>query len=149
MHLLSLLLSLLKTFGLWPAVCHELMHSFQYSNTFTLIIRVLFNFFLHDNLLSQIIALCLLPSIHHHLSGSSRNIYNIELGLFEELQKDIVIQLNPISQDKFIHLQLTTSLHRDSDLAPIKCNRIMQTLFILSGCDYISYVRSIGKNTFL
>ena len=82
------------------------------------------------------------------------DIYNIGLGLFEELSKDIVIQINPISKDnKFLHLQqLISCLHKDPDLAPVKddsINRIMQTLFISSGCDYISYVRSIGKNTFL
>ena len=82
------------------------------------------------------------------------DVYNIGLGLFEEIRKDIIVQVNPISQDnKYVQLaQLSEALKRDPDIASLnsEClNRVMQTLFIVTGCDYISYVKLIGKKTFL
>ncbi len=82
------------------------------------------------------------------------DIYNIGLGLIDEIACEVIIQLNPVAQEtKFLQLkQLTDSILKDPDMASIISehrNRIMQTLFIVSGCDYISWIRSIGKSTML
>ena len=48
--------------------------------------------------------------------------------------------------------ELLLSFQRDPDLASIpstKLGQIMQQLYIVTGCDYISYFAGIGKATFL
>ena len=82
------------------------------------------------------------------------DIYNIGIGIYEEIQKDIIVQINiPSKENKYLYMSnLTVALKSDPDLAmvnPEVLNRIMQTLYIATGCDYISYFKTIGKKTFL
>ena len=84
------------------------------------------------------------------------DIYNIGLSAFERLSnKDVYIQLNvPHSQTKmYLHLNnLIKALQLDPDLANLersKLPQLFQMLFIVSGCDYVSYFAGQGKTSFL
>ena len=65
------------------------------------------------------------------------------------------IQLNipDANEKKYINLyNLKTALSKDMDLSNLPQDKlclILQTLFICTGCDYISYFKSIGKVTIL
>ena len=52
----------------------------------------------------------------------------------------------------FVHLSsLINALNRDPDLSSVESSllpQIHQTLFVVTGCDYISFFRGIGKVTF-
>ena len=54
---------------------------------------------------------------------------------------------------KFVHLSaLNLALHTDPDLAALQSTeraQILQTLFVCTGCDYISFFSGLGKATFL
>ena len=64
---------------------------------------------------------------------------------------DVYVQLSPVNsiEIKLLHLNsLYTSLLNDHDLAsvsPLLRAKVIQTLFICSGCDYIWFFAGIGK----
>ena len=68
---------------------------------------------------------------------------------------DIIIQLSKSLNDniKLLHLNaLVNALATDPDLAGISHNmksQVLQSLFVCTGCDYISYFANIGKASFL
>ncbi len=77
-------------------------------------------------------------------SPPDTDIYNIGLSLLEMSlsNKSIVVQINvPHKEKKYLYLNsLLQKVRRDSDLASISTNtvgKILQTVFIVSGCDYI------------
>lgn len=82
------------------------------------------------------------------------DVYNIGLSLIQATDKECFVQVNmPHNADtKYIHLnKLINALSLDPDLACIPCNkltRILQMLYICSGCDYISYFYGYGKSAF-
>jgi len=101
---------------------------------------------------------------HHVTQTSARrilvyspdtDIYNIGLPLLVEIpHKEVIVQINvPHSlTNLYLHLNnLVTALQLDLDLAslprPALAN-IFQMLFIVSGCDYISYFAGLGKAAF-
>ena len=83
-------------------------------------------------------------------------LYNIGLGLVTQtLQKLYIIQLNvpQAAEKRYLLLNnLHTALLNDPDLASVRKDSIgvtMQTLFISTGCDFVSYFKSLGKATIL
>ena len=83
------------------------------------------------------------------------DIYHIGLPLQYGSRKDIIIQISPFNTNelKYLHLSaFVTVLQNDPDLSAIPPHlipQIFQTLFVASGCDYISFFSGIGKATFL
>ena len=76
----------------------------------------------------------------------------IALGLLAN--REIIVQINQsLYNDKYVSLNnLSHALRNDPDLAPvnIECiEKIMQTIYIVTGCDYISFFKFIGKKSFL
>ena len=59
----------------------------------------------------------------------------------------------PYSESRFLVLNnLRLALHEDPDLADIKrpaLTSVLQTVFVATGCDYVSFFARIGKATFL
>ena len=83
------------------------------------------------------------------------DIYHIGLPLEHGSEKNIVIQLSTFnSKDlKYLHLStFVTVLQNDPDLSAIPSQltpQVFQTIFVATGCDYISFFSGIGKATFL
>ena len=86
------------------------------------------------------------------------DVYHVGLVHMEKMPgKDIVVQLSRSLLDpakaKLLHLTaLVASLNGDPDLADIPmCNRpqALQSVFVSTGCDYVSYFAGIGKCSFL
>ena len=81
--------------------------------------------------------------------------YHIGLPLVPQSDKEVLVQINPINSKemKLVDLPaLHKALKHDPDLAglePAKISRILQTLFVCTGCDYISFFSGLGKATFL
>ena len=82
------------------------------------------------------------------------DIYHIGLPLSLE-NKQILTQVSPLKAKdvKLIDLQaLIKALRHDPDLvgvAPDSIPKIMQTLFVCTGCDYVSFFNGLGKGTFM
>ena len=83
------------------------------------------------------------------------DVYHIGLPLQCNTQKQIIVQVSAVSsrQMKLLNLtELVSALQRDPDLAGIDSAllpQILQTLFVVSGCDYISFFSRIGNATFM
>ena len=81
------------------------------------------------------------------------DIYHIGLPL-NHGTKYIMIRINTYNSKDlcFLHLSsLINALNRDPDLSSVESSllsQIHQTLFVVTGCDYISFFRGIGKATF-
>lgn len=82
------------------------------------------------------------------------DVYHIGLPLCCTKQKEIIVQVNQVSsrQLKLLHLTgLLQALENDPDLAHIDQTilpQILQTIYITTGCDSISFFSKIGKATF-
>ncbi len=69
--------------------------------------------------------------------------------------KDVIVQISAINsrEIRLLHLNhLVLALQNDPDLATINPRvlpQVLQTLYVTSGCDYISFFSGIGKATFL
>ena len=102
--------------------------------------------------------------IWKHVAGTTKtniliyspdtDVFNIGLG-FDHLlaQKSITVQLNlPNKTQRFIDVNvLVRHLTQDPNLATLPPGRkglILQTLYITSGCDYVSYFSGFGKAKF-
>ena len=100
-----------------------------------------------------------MPLIHKHTTYSyihqiQMSIIIICLGLICGCSSECIIQLNPAHRDRqYLHLNnLLLALENDPDVALLpsqKLGRILQTLFITSGCDYVSYFSGFGKASVL
>ena len=84
------------------------------------------------------------------------DVYHIGLTIARVIPScDIMIQLNKSTMEdqKYIHLNgLLQALDTDPDLATTNCAtrpQILQSLYVSTGCDYISYFQGIGKISFL
>ena len=78
------------------------------------------------------------------------DVYNIGLPFSSQLvSTTMIIQLNVphTNEKKYLNINMMrTALQKDSDLGNLcqeKLCRIFQTLFICTGCDYVSYVFQI------
>lgn len=103
--------------------------------------------------------------IWRHIKGSAlktilvystdTDVYNIGLSFHDLLQeKDVTVKINPINKpEKLINLPcLLRCIGNDPDLASLpsdKKGHILQSLYITSGCDYISFFSGHGKTSFL
>ena len=80
------------------------------------------------------------------------DIYHIGLPLINE-NKYIIIQINSYSSKDLTYisiLALKFALANDSDLAQLPHSvlpQIFQTLYVVTGCDYISFFSGLGKDT--
>ena len=78
--------------------------------------------------------------------------YHIGLPLQCVTQKQIIIQVSAVNSRQLRLLNLTSlvqALYNDPDLAHIDPNlrpQILQTLFVVSGCDY--FLADLGKQPF-
>ena len=83
------------------------------------------------------------------------DVYHIGLPLVTNSGKDIAVQVSAINSKevRFVNLSaLAYALVNDPDLAALKSSdlpQILQTLFVCTGCDYISFFSGIGKATFM
>ena len=101
----------------------------------------------------------------HARENSSRNIlivsadtdiYHIGCPLLQDIpNKHIVVQLSKMSSRELKYLDINAlkkALANDPDLAHMDSNslpQVMQTMYLATGCDYISFFSRIGKTTFL
>ena len=80
--------------------------------------------------------------------------YHIGMTMLGAQDKSVIVQLNKYSSKelRFLHLSnLIQVLKNDPDLSsltPDRIPQIFQTLFVSTGCDYVSYFSGIGKATF-
>jgi len=94
------------------------------------------------------------PYTHILIYSPDTDVYNIGLGVIQKTSKQYVIQLNVphAAEKKFLNLNRVESvLYNDPDLASLPRTsivNIMQTLFICTGCNYVSYFKSTGKSMF-
>ena len=83
------------------------------------------------------------------------DVYHIGLPLACVKTKEIIVQVSAINsrQLKLLHLSaLVNALDNDPDLSKIDPKilpQVLQTLYVVSGCDYISFFSNMGKATFL
>ena len=84
------------------------------------------------------------------------DVYHIGLTLVKAMPgKEIVVQLSKslTSSTKILNLNvLVEALERDPDLSQIPTSfrpQALQTLYVCTGCDYISFFTGIGKCSFL
>lgn len=83
------------------------------------------------------------------------DVYHIGLPLLCTINKEVVVILSAVTSRelKVIHLgNFIKALQNDPDFAGTNADKIpkvMQTLYISTGCDYISFFSHIGKSTFL
>ncbi len=83
------------------------------------------------------------------------DIYHMGLTLSHAHGKEIMVQLNTYNSKELVYLHLSsfvTAISNDPDLSSIPSEllpQIFQTIFVVTGCDYVSYFSGIGKATFL
>ena len=83
------------------------------------------------------------------------DVYHIGLPLVTQSAKEVVVQISPMNskERKFVNLSaLHKALSEDPDLSGIDIQNvahILQTLYVSTGCDYISFFSGNGKSTFL
>jgi len=83
------------------------------------------------------------------------DVYHIGLRVIAGTELDVIVRLSPFSsiEQRLLHLPaLLTSFNNDPDLAALeerKIAHIIQTLFVTTGCDYISFFNGLGKATFM
>ena len=94
---------------------------------------------------------------HKLLFSPDTDTYHVGMGLLEDIRLcecDVYVQINRVCDpDKYIHLsKLGEALHYDHCMATISPQiraQILQTLYVVTGCDYVSYFHGIGKIKFL
>ncbi len=85
------------------------------------------------------------------IMSTDTDIYNIGLPLLSVCDKNIMVQLNPYYSKELKYLHFTAFLQvlqNDPDLSSIpaeKIPQIFQSLFVSTGCDYISFFSEMGK----
>ena len=89
------------------------------------------------------------------LISPDTDVHMIGLPLQAAQNKDIVVQINPFSARELRLLRISSliqALQADPDLGRVRESElpsILQTLFVCTGCDYVSFFHGIGKATFL
>ena len=89
------------------------------------------------------------------ITSPDTDVYHIGLPLKCVRNKNIIVQINTASSRelKFVNLTaLNTAIQNDPDLATINpaiLSKVLQTLYVCTGCDYISFFSQLGKATFL
>jgi len=83
--------------------------------------------------------------------------YHVGMGLLEDArisECDIYVQINRICDpDTFLHLsKVGGAFQFDHSMATVPSQlrpQILQNLYVVTGCDYVSYLHSVGKVKFL
>lgn len=92
---------------------------------------------------------------HHRVLVISPDTDTYHIGITIQTNKHILVQVSSISSREMKLIDLTAlkaALQNDPDLAgipPLILPQIMQTLYVCTGCDYISFFSQLGKATFL
>lgn len=92
---------------------------------------------------------------HKLVCSPDTDVYHIGLPLMSRYPCEVIVQLSAIASLEHRYLSLTrlcTALNNDPDLSTVPCEvrpSLLQSLFICSGCLYISFFVSLGKATFL
>ena len=95
------------------------------------------------------------PGTRKLVLSPDTDVYHIGLPVIAHTHLDVLVRLSNFSsiEQRFLDLQaLLTSIQSDPGLAAVEQKKIapiFQTLFIATGCDYISFFNGIGKATFL
>ena len=79
-------------------------------------------------------------------------MYHVGLPLLANQPMDVFVRVSVFSSQEHRYLSinnLLTSLSGDPDLSSVPRGIIIQTLFICTGCDYVSYFAGYSKATFL
>ena len=83
------------------------------------------------------------------------DVYHVGLPLQCVTLKEVTVQVSPMHCRELKLLNLTALVNgfeNDPDLAQIEPNilpKVVQTLYVVTGCDYISFFSKMGKATFL
>ena len=83
------------------------------------------------------------------------DVYMIGLPLQCTKDKDIIVQISDMNSRelKLLYMKrLTAALSNDPDLASVAAathTKVVQTLFVVTGCDYISFFQWNGESNFL
>ena len=83
------------------------------------------------------------------------DVYNIGLPLIANTNLDIIVRLSQFTSKELCLLHMKELIHaftNDPDLATIPQQQIpstMQTLYVCTGCDFISFFHGLGKAYFL
>ena len=89
------------------------------------------------------------------LLSPDTDVYHIRMALESTHSKQVIVQISPVNsrQIKFLDMTaLKAAFQNDPDLVNIDADILLQafqTLFVCTGCDYISFFSQIGKATFL
>ena len=92
---------------------------------------------------------------HTLVCSPDTDIYHIGLPLMSRYPCEVVVQLSAIAslEHHFLSLtQLCTALDNDPDLSTVPCEvrpSLLESLFICSGCYYVTFFVSLGKAIFL
>ena len=87
--------------------------------------------------------------------SADTDVYMIGLTRPCAINKDVIVQVSKINSRELKLLSLKNligAVHNDPDMAHIPLSSrlaVVQTLFVVTGCDYISFFGGIGKATFL
>lgn len=87
--------------------------------------------------------------------SSNTDVYHIGLRVIAKTELDVIVRLSPFSsiEQRLLRLPaLLTSFNDDPDLVALeerKIAHIIQTLFVTTGCDYISFFNGLEKATFM
>jgi len=88
------------------------------------------------------------------IMSTDTDVYHIGLPMRCMLDKEIVVQISQLSDHKLKIMNmknLLCALEKDPDLASVSratLPKVLQCLFICTGCDYVSFFSGIGKATF-
>ena len=95
------------------------------------------------------------PQKWRDLFSPDTDVYHIGLPLLNSYVHDVYVQLSPMTSPelRLLHLnQVQLDLAGDPDLALVPPGLracVVQTLFICSGCDYLSFFAGFGKATIM
>ena len=89
------------------------------------------------------------------LLSPETDVYHIGMPLESTHGKEVIVQISPVNSRQLKFLDMTAlkaAFQNDPDLVNIDAGilpQVFQTLFVCTGCDYISFFSQIGKATFL
>ena len=95
------------------------------------------------------------PGTRKLVCSPDTDVYHIGLPLVHNQPIDVLVCVSMFSSQEHRYLSLNkliTSLEGDPDLSSIPREllpKVLQILFICTGCDYVSYFAGFGKSTFL
>ena len=95
------------------------------------------------------------PGTQKLVCSPDTDVYHIGLPLMHNQSQDVFVRISVYSSQEHRYLSLNsliTSLEGDPDLSSSPREllpKVIQTLFICTGCDYVSYFAGFGKSTCL